>query len=417
MRRSLAAALGLALTSAVAALSADVPFGADGLPYLARRASLVVEVAEARALEPTAAFVLFELKTRRVLQGTRDLAAPLVALAPRAPGVPEARTLTGSLVFLAGPLDAAGAKQRGVPPDRPVYEMVGGRTGVIAASDERAAAAAREYLALKEPTARLAWARKEATDPDPFVQRSALLEFAEPGRELADDAVVSVLLESLRSERVRADNKGVAVQLLEQSQSPRAAAALAELARSPSAPAGLRQEAVRALSTLPGGEEPLREFQAGKDPLLAPAARKALELTRPEVPSRASADVVRQYRAQLASDDPRVRREGAVAAGKLEYSADLVKDLRTSALNPKETSPSVRLAAIESLSRFSQLDSAEALKDVASDETLPRSVRAAAVMGMARLETGVGLTALKQLADRVRDPEIKKLAAGLADQR
>ena len=418
MRGLLVAAMGLVLGGVLETSAADIPFGADGLPYLARRSSLVVEVAEAEA-GPTAgtAALLYRVKPRRVLRGTPAALASLLVLAPRVAEARAPKELVGGLLFLSGPLSDQDERQRGLARrDEPVYELVGGRSGAIPASDAGARATAREYVALQDPAARLTWAVERVTDPDPFVQRSALLELAEPGRGAADEAVVGRLLESLRSDRVRSDNKGVAVQLLERTQSPRASAGLAELAKRPTTPPNLRREAVRALSSVPGGEVHLREFRDGTDPVLAPAARRALELKQPGGPERPRPDAVGKYRQQLASPDERTRREGALALGRLEYSADSVKELRSSALSRNETSAAVRLAAIESLSRFSRTDSAEALKEVAMEEGLPKPVRAAAVMGIAKMESGVGLEALRQLAASVRDPEIKRLATGLADQ-
>jgi hypothetical protein len=393
----------------------DVPYGADGLPYLTRRSTLVVEVEDARTLDPTRTFVVYEVKARRALKGTVDAAASIVALSPRVAGVKEAKDLVGGLLFLDGPLDEAARKARGVDRKGPVYDVVAGTKGAIPSSDKGALGTAREYLALKEPDARLTWAVERISNADPYVQRSALLELAEPTRKPADDTVVARLAESLRSENVRADNKGVMVQLLERTKSPRATAALADLAKTKTAPPVLRQEAVRALGSVPGGDTVLRELREGKDPMVAPAAQRALELIRPEAQARPP-DAASKYRAQLASPDARARQEGAAALGSMDFSAELVADLRQSALNPKETSQSVRLAAVASLARFSKKESAEALKAVASDESLSSSVRAAAVMGIAKLETGVSLQALKELAGSLRDPEIKKLAAGLADQ-
>jgi hypothetical protein len=410
LRTSCAAVLLAGVGSA--ASSSDLRFGADGLPYLARNATLVVEVASAERLRATPAAQLFQVRPGRVLKGSA--AGPLLVVVALARDVPPPEVVPEATLFLRPRrADAFGDL---VPGGRPSFEVVSGGVGVVKPdSSGRRKDTIREYVALAESGGKLEWAKRNLAAEDAYVQRSAMLELAEPTRSPSDPGVVQVLSECLRASGTKWENKGMAVNLLARSASPEATSVLDGVARDAAAPQALRLDAVQAVAGLPGGRERLREYRA--DPVLAPKAEKILRDqpvtgdATPPTPRRTLADVQRLMASRTLSE----RREGASAAGELVFSEDVVRLLRQAA-GPRETSPAVQLAALDSLARFNRRESALALSEVARDAQLPPSVRASAVLSLAKIESGVAQPVLRQLADTLQDAELRKLAKGLAEQ-
>ena len=402
------AVLGLATGSA----ASDLRFGADGLPYLARNAAVVVEVASARKMRATPDAQLFEVNPGTFLKGTA--AAPLLVVVAVTRDVPPPEVGPGATLFLRA--RRAGAFDGIVPADRPAFEVVSGGVGVVKHDDAgNRQRSVREYVALSESGRKFEWAKANLGAEDPYVQRSAMLEMAEPTRSLSDQAVVQALADCVRATGTKWDNKSVAVSLLAQSRSPVATQALDGLARDLKAPHALRLDAVQAISGLPGGRERLRELQA--DPVLAPKVKILLERRDAgegpvsAAPRRNLADVRRLMASATAAE----RKEAASAAAELRFSADVVRMLRQAA-GPAEKSPAVQLAAVESLARFNRRESALALSEIARDAQLPSTVRASALLSLARIESGVSQPVLRQLATSLQDAELKKLAKGLAEQ-
>lgn len=404
------AVLGLATGSA----ASDLRFGADGLPYLARNATVVVEVASARKVRATTDAQLFEVRPGAVLKGSAP--GPLLVVVAMTRDVPPPEVGPGATLFLR-PV-RANTFAHIVPADRAAFEVVSGGVGVVKADPAgRRQRTVREYVALPESGRKLEWAKRNLGASDPYVQRSAMLEMAEPTRSPSDPALVQALADCLRTTDTKWDNKGVAVNILAQSRSPVATQALDGLARDLKAPNGLRLDAVQAISALPGGREKLREYHG--DPVLAPRAKILLERrdssegppasARP--PRRDLADVRRLMASRTAAE----RKEAASAASELQFSDDVVTLLRQAA-GPAEKSPAVQLAAVESLGRFNRRESALALSEVVKDAQLTPTVRASALLSLSRIESGLSQPVLRQLAATLQDAELKKLASGLAEQ-
>jgi hypothetical protein len=152
------------------------------------------------------------------------------------------------------------------------------------------------------------------------------------------------------------------------------------------------------------------------DPVLAPRARFLLERRESgaEPVARPQRDLA-EVRRLMSSTQVAMRKEAAAAAADLRFSPDVVTLLRQAA-STRESSSAVQLAAVESLARLNRRESAVALSEIARDGQLPKSVRAKAVLGIARIESGAGRPVLRQLAESLQDEELRKLAKGLAAQ-
>ncbi len=161
--------------------AAEVPFGADSLGYLTKRASVVASIDDPKVVadDPVTNGRVFAVRVSEVLVPGLDLGPKngdiIQMLYPVGDDdEQEARGLRGCLVFLRKVPDKRAAFTK---LDGPVYETVSGKLGAIPAEYQSRQAIAREYL--RTPSVeRLAWAERYIENKDQFVQRSALFEAA-----------------------------------------------------------------------------------------------------------------------------------------------------------------------------------------------------------------------------------------------
>jgi len=416
MRQVLARIVALVVgIGAGVATASDIPFGGDGIPYLSQASTLTIRVAQAEriAAGEKARAVFFSVQVGEVLKGEVKPGTTLnVAVVLEAGAAPDGATLKESIVFLTGPLPRERAQGLGLARDGETYLVVSGRYGIVPAGDETRQAAIREYIGA-DKEGRLGWARKYLANKDAFLQRSALLEAAE--RPADDPAVLDLLGEALRSEVVTPRNKDVAIRSLQYSDSPAALQPLREFVHDGDAPHALRASAVQALGSVPGGRQELQALREEMDNLMAPVARGVLERLQQQNDAAAPPGQVEKIRKGLKSPNPRDRRQAAEQAKRFAYSED-VSDLLKEALANPEEKLSVKQAAIEALASFNNREAATLLQAVATDEKQSDDVRSEAIMGIARMESGVSANILTKLKAALKDQDLSDLAAGLADQ-
>src|SRR4051812_46215737 len=95
----------------LSALAADLPYGSDALPYLARRSSVVIVAsAPERASTPKAdqgadskalAVALYTVKANDVLKGVVQKGATIKFAIPESVNISNVEQLNGSILFLA----------------------------------------------------------------------------------------------------------------------------------------------------------------------------------------------------------------------------------------------------------------------------------------------------------------------------
>src|SRR4030095_5543569 len=157
--KALPGSLGAALALWVLApAAADLRFGADSLPYLARNAAVVVEIGSARSVRATAASQLFEVQPRAVLKGTA--VGPLAVVVPVGRDVPAPEMVEGAVLFLRP--RRPGAFTDVAPAGRDVFEVVSGGVGVVKPDPQgRRQQSVRDYVAMGSDSAsKLAWGRR-----------------------------------------------------------------------------------------------------------------------------------------------------------------------------------------------------------------------------------------------------------------
>lgn len=284
MVRFLLTAFAMMLAGAVAA--DDLPFGADALRHLTSRSEAVIRATEPRRLaSETAAtenpsrakFSVYSVRVEEALKGDLATGNEIQVALPAGFDVQRPEQLANSLLFLRQ-LSVEDVQRSNIPPGQKVYLVVSGRYGAVNANVPNRKEAVRAYMeTTRSETVRservLSWTEQHLKSEDPFLQRSAVIDlYYERGQPKA----VEQLGDALRSETVLPAVKGTAIKALEETKNPAAAASLREVAENDKVQRALRQSAVKALGTLPGGEEQLRRWSAGGDQVLAPAAQGAI---------------------------------------------------------------------------------------------------------------------------------------------
>jgi len=395
----------------------DMPSGGDGIPFLTNQASLIVKVAKAEmiAAGSGSAATLYSAKVAEVLKGTARPGDVLnVEVIPEGTSSPKAEYLEESIVFLSGPISKEQAKRRGIVREGDVYLVMSGTRGIIPVNEPGRWEALRDYITA-DKKGRLEWAQKYSKSKDTFLQRSALLEVAQ--RPANDPQVLELLGDAIRSQEVTSRNKDLAVRSLQHSNSEEALKHLRDFAQDKNTPKALRATAVEALVSLPGGRQELQRIRNDGDEVLAPVASQALAKSEPREndvavsPSRLEA-IGKGLKSPTASN----RRRAAEQAKQFTYSSDLAELLKGALTSPKEAVP-VKQAAIEALTGFNNRASATILESIATDDQQPMEVRTAAIMGIARMDTGVGVSVLRRLKTSLRDAQLSELAGGLAEGR
>ena len=154
-----------------------------------------------------------------------------------------------------------------------------GRQGVVDASVPNRVDAVDAYINVRRAEAVpgekvLTWTEGNVDSPDPFLQRSAVVDlYFERQRPEA----VPQLGRALRSDTVLPEVKRSAIDALEASKSPEAVRPLKEIAENKKVQPTIREEAVKAVEELPGGEQQLRQWSKSKDPIISPAASDVLK--------------------------------------------------------------------------------------------------------------------------------------------
>lgn len=427
-----------ALTSPAGVQGADLPYGADSIPYLATAADVVIEAGESeldRGAERAEAAV-YQVAVRKVLPkdaarvrrgpdrkggeapdgGKRQ--APMregdriVVVLPRLPGFEEPPTLQGSVLFLSGPLSREQWDDLKLPADRPAFRVVSGHYGALRGDLQPEV---RAYLETA-PEERLEWASKVLKKEDALLQRSGVFEIASHVKASPDRAV-SLLQDALRSDAVNARNKDVAIQGLGRSGSEKAREVLVDFAREQTQPAMLRESAVKALTNLPESRDILMEWRQSDDELLAPSAAEALNFMQSRAASLAPATEgrIREVQEKLRADEAAERLEGIRAAEQLQPSKEVLVVLKEIVRNPSERM-SLRVSALQAIANANDGASAEVLAEIAKDKKQSQSLRTNALVALSRIERGVSSTVLKELATTLDDDSLAKLAAALAGE-
>lgn len=269
----------ITLTAAGLASATDVPYGADSLPFLGHKARVVAEVVKASKAD-----MKFDLGTSippsayRATLGKTFKGKPqqqeVILLFPEALDLSSADQLQKAAVFLT----PAKKLREPVTSQLPVYDVVGGRYGVIPLAPGREDAIGR-YLSRVQPDSKgpkepdLNWAKNNLVSSDEFLQRSAVMEV---GRYARKPEAVTLLSEALRSEKTDLGAKRAAVNALQRSNSAEAVKSLRDAAENPKLPQPLRKTAVQAMGSLPGGMDQLRAWKNSKDDALKESAAQQI---------------------------------------------------------------------------------------------------------------------------------------------
>jgi hypothetical protein len=279
-------AAALLLCSAYAVPADDMPFGADALSQLVDEARVIVVAGKARALPTDKALArdprrvamhAFAVQVAEVLKGPADKGSELRVGIIEGSDTPRAKEIANAILFLQ-PLSAEALAKTNIIGKGPAYIVVSGDYGIVASDVPGRKEAVRSYvgaagarkLATKEV---LQWARRHLASPDPFLQRSAVVDLHFANR---DPAAVKQLGEALLSDAVLPETKRSAIVALERASGPDAAAHLKAFAENQAMHKGLRAAAVKAFRSLPGGDDQLRQWSATTDSILAPAAQSIL---------------------------------------------------------------------------------------------------------------------------------------------
>ncbi len=349
----------------------DMPFGSDTLPYAASRATLVVQSPGATRLEsssPSAS--LYRLNLGNLLYGNSE-AKEVTVVIPKGADMLNPEKFAGSIVFLRGPLKPESLAGYGIPAQDsatgPIFEVIGGRHGVVPAETPALVEAVGDYVRSPE-TARVAWANRHVESSSLYLQRSAV---AEARRKPGDPGCLGLLGKALESRKAAPLVKQEAIRALQAMGTPAVVEPLKNAAENTANSGPVRKTAVDALGRVPSGAHFLQDFKASSDPILSSAAVQVLQET----------------------------------AGPKKPNAQAV---------PVEGSLQERLSGVDSLSRLNTKEAASALKDLALDQKQNNLVRSNAILGLSQFETGIGLPALNDLAQKLPESELKELAATLA---
>lgn len=264
----------LAVSTSTATAS-DFPFGSDALPYLASRASVVLESAGASASPTTDEnAVAYQVIVKDTFRGEFPPGRVLV-VAPVAAGAPNASAFRESAVFVAGPLTEQQKKEWGVGSAEPVYQLVAGEGGVVPLTPRRREALESYFSPAdgKDGDAHYAWANRYVDDADSFLQRSAIFQLERHDEEAR---AINTLARAAQSRAVKLENRALAIQAIASVGASKALVVLTRIAENASVPNELRLMSVAAIDTVPGGDKQLRKWSGGSG-FLGRAARDKIK--------------------------------------------------------------------------------------------------------------------------------------------
>lgn len=279
------------LANVSAALAVDVPFGADALPFNARKANLVVQAKSVTPLpapeqpaEGRAAYNFYKCEVERVVDGKLTGNSLTFGL-PKSLDLKSPEEYAGRMLFLQQVQSAEAHKLFPVPDDATVYQLVIGRLSAIDVTNGVRKDAIQNYLevAKKETPSdapnpplskeRAEWCEKYVTDDDPWLQRSVVLELH---RYSYDDKAVKMLGDVIKKESNTHELTRDAVSALQASGSRQALKPLKMVAEDTKLPAGLRSHAVKAIGVVPGGRDELEKWTSGSDKVLERSSKNEI---------------------------------------------------------------------------------------------------------------------------------------------
>ena len=391
------------------ARAADLPFGANALPHLAAEASLITQTREAQVeftTEP--GMMVYRVLRGDVIRGGNQTPQTVLVGCPVELAPPAEAEFTNAIMFAFGPLDREQLEAWGLDPQLQVYQLVGDRYGVIDATNQRLVAI-QEYLRTSEGEGQKQWINKYLKTEDEFLQRSAVVA-VEP--QLTTPDAIALLTEAVRSDTVDLENRRLALQLLASSESAAALGAIREVAQETKAPESLRVAAVSAIASMSGGMAQIEVWSRGNDPVLSPAAKEiqASAASKQQSVEMAPSAILEQLKSPVLME----RLEAAESARRAQPSEELLEGLRLTIFNPQEKGV-VKVAAMESLGILRVPSAMRILESSALDQKQDIEARKAAVMAIARMNTEEAAAILRRIASSVQEPEIQKLAKGLAE--
>jgi hypothetical protein len=270
----------------------DLPFGADALRHLTNESKAVIRAADPRRLASDAArtddpsltpYATYSVRVAEVLKAEFPVKSDIRIALPEAFNVRSVNQLENAILFVR-PFSEDDIKQSNIPPGGDVYLVVSGRYGAVDAAPANRKVAIQEYLeSTRSPDAvlseairgerTLTWTERHLDSADTFLQRSAIIDlFYERSRPRA----LEQLGRAVRSESVLPNLKNTAIQALEASGAAAAAQPLREIAEDEKVQKRLRESAVKAFQSLPGGADQLRRWSEAGDDVLSPAARSTI---------------------------------------------------------------------------------------------------------------------------------------------
>ena len=280
------------ITNVSIAVAVDVPFGADALPFNVLKATLVIQAKSAKALpEPErspdgqAAYNYYQCSVGRVLKGMAEVESLTFAVA-KSLDLKSPDEYAGRFLFLEQVRNAEERQRFPVSGDAPVYRLVVGRLSAIDVSNGNRMDAITNYLKVvkEEPPSdapkpplsenRAAWCSEYMAGDDPFLQRSVVLELH---RYSYDSKAVKMLGDIVKRESTKHELKRDAVNALQASGSIEAVAPLKVVAEDAKLPSLLRSHAVKAVGSLPGGQNELKKWSEGSDGLLQRSSKKEFD--------------------------------------------------------------------------------------------------------------------------------------------
>jgi hypothetical protein len=184
-------------------------------------------------------------------------------------GIEGAEALNGALLFLT-PATTDLFNVSNLPRGESIYIVVGGRLGVVPNANAGTVSAVQRYVSRADgPVDSVGWAARHLKNTDSFLQRSAIMDlYLQHDRSGA----FNLLSEAVRAEAIHESNRGLAIEALEATGKAQAKAPLKALAEDASQSTPLREQAVEALSTLPGAEGQISQWRSSNDALLSEAA-------------------------------------------------------------------------------------------------------------------------------------------------
>jgi hypothetical protein len=280
-------ALAILLIAAVAgpARASEIAPGAGTLRTLTSEAQFIVkidsvsveaapEVADVKELPLT--FTTYKATVRKVVTGDFKPDETIRIAIANHLAIKTSDLLENALIFLT-PATTDLFNVSNLPRGETVFVVVGGRLGVVANADDATLAAVQRYVTrLDGPADSVGWAARHLGSADPFLQRSAIMDlYLQHDRAGA----LALLSHAVQADTIHEENRGFAMEALEATGKSTAKTPLKAVAEDAGESTMLRERAVEALSTLPGGASQISEWRKSKDALLSEAAERVVTET------------------------------------------------------------------------------------------------------------------------------------------